>query len=132
METVTDTKPPSAEDSALAANLRRLRSERGWSQSEAAAQTGVSAQLLGMIESGKRPNPTLETLRLLADTYGVTLDELTQDEDATPPELARLLESGVLGDVELETLRRLKRARALFGREPTAHDYLVILGLIRK
>lgn len=116
----------------MANNARRLRLERGWSLVEAGKRCGISHQLLSMIEKGERPNPTLETLRAMAAAYDVTIDELAGEENSTPPELQRLIDSGVMGEIDLGTLRKLKRARGLLGVEPTPQDYIVLLGMIRR
>lgn len=50
--------------------LRVARVARGWTQSEAAAHIGYSQATLSRIEQGQRPL-TLDTLRHLADAYGI-------------------------------------------------------------
>jgi transcriptional regulator with XRE-family HTH domain len=61
--------------SAVAANLRRLRAERGISTVALARDSGVARATLAQLESG-RGNPTLETLYALANTLGVGLGDL--------------------------------------------------------
>jgi transcriptional regulator with XRE-family HTH domain len=60
---------------ALAANLRRLRAERGISTVALARDSGVARATLAQLEAG-RGNPTLETLYALANTLGVGLAEV--------------------------------------------------------
>ena len=60
---------------AVAANLRRLRAERGVSTVALARDSGVARATLAQLEAG-RGNPTLETLYALANTLGVGLGEV--------------------------------------------------------
>lgn len=62
----------------LAANIARLRSERGWSQGYLAEQVGVTRVTLNRIERG-HASPTWETACALADAFGVSLDALRRD-----------------------------------------------------
>lgn len=50
----------------LAANVRRVRKSRGWSQQDAAEQCDMALQLFQRIESGQT-NVTLTTLARLCD-----------------------------------------------------------------
>jgi transcriptional regulator with XRE-family HTH domain len=59
----------------LGDNLKRLRTEKGLSQSDIADSLGVSRGFVSLIENGKR-NPTLSTITRLASAVGVTSDEL--------------------------------------------------------
>jgi transcriptional regulator with XRE-family HTH domain len=53
----------------LAANVRRIRSERGWSQEATAARCGdMSTYLFQLVESGTT-NPTATTLARLCDGF---------------------------------------------------------------
>ena len=56
--------------------LRRLRSERGWSQPQLARYSGVSQAAIGMLETGKRTRPAAETLLRLAKALEVSVDML--------------------------------------------------------
>lgn len=49
----------------LAANLRRLRHEKGWSQEEYADRAGIHRTYVSDLERGAR-NPTIEVLVKLA------------------------------------------------------------------
>jgi transcriptional regulator with XRE-family HTH domain len=60
---------------AVAANLRRLRADRGISSVALARDSGVARATLAQLEAG-RGNPTLETLYALANTLGVGLAEV--------------------------------------------------------
>lgn len=59
----------------LGDNLKRIRTEKGLSQTDVANSLGVSRGFVSNIESGKR-NPTLSTITRLANAVGVTPDEL--------------------------------------------------------
>jgi transcriptional regulator with XRE-family HTH domain len=65
-------------DSALAEvgpRLRALRRQRGITQADLSATTGISESTLSRLESGRR-RPNLELLLPLARAYGVPLDDL--------------------------------------------------------
>ncbi|GES24487.1 XRE family transcriptional regulator [Acrocarpospora pleiomorpha] len=65
-------------DSVLAAvgpRLRTLRRQRETTLADLSATTGISVSTLSRLESGHR-RPTLELLLLLAQAYGVQIDEL--------------------------------------------------------
>ncbi len=59
----------------LGENLKRIRTEKGLSQSDIANSLNVSRGFVSNIENGKR-NPTLSTITRLANAVGVTSDEL--------------------------------------------------------
>ncbi|WP_454633766.1 helix-turn-helix domain-containing protein [Bradyrhizobium cenepequi] len=59
----------------LAANLRRLRKERGWSQDTLAAAAGIDQNAVSLIEN-RRSNPTVVAVEGLADAFKVPIAEL--------------------------------------------------------
>lgn len=63
-------------DNPLASRLRRLRETRGESLSAAARPSGITKQSLSLLEIGRKDNPTLRTLRGLANHYGVSVGYL--------------------------------------------------------
>jgi len=64
-------------------NFARLRQEKGLTQEEVEARSGISQQYVNSLERGKR-NPTVITLYLLAQALGVGHVELVRpDEEAT-------------------------------------------------
>jgi|ERR1041385_4155338 transcriptional regulator with XRE-family HTH domain len=65
----------SAVSKALAANVRRIRKERGWTQDDLAAETEVEQAAISRIENA-RANPTLEMLESLARALDVPFVEL--------------------------------------------------------
>jgi len=61
----------------LAANVARLRRERGMTQVQLAEKVGISEQMLNRIEKAKS-SPGVELLFSLADALGVSADNLRQ------------------------------------------------------
>ena len=59
----------------LARNLKRLRSEKGWSQEELADQAGLHRTYVSGVERGVR-NPTITIVAALAKALGVAPAEL--------------------------------------------------------
>jgi transcriptional regulator with XRE-family HTH domain len=72
----------------VAANLRRLRGDRGLSTVALAQQSGVARATLAQLEAG-RGNPTLETLYALANTLGVALGDVIAPLPAAEVEVVR-------------------------------------------
>jgi transcriptional regulator with XRE-family HTH domain len=68
----------------LAANLKKYRQARGWSQAKLAEKTGTSTQYIGMLEiRGKFPSS--EMIHKLAATLGIDPTELFYKE--TDPQI---------------------------------------------
>lgn len=61
----------------LAATLRQLRSDRGWSLDRAATECGVSKAMLGQIERGES-SPTVATLWKIASGFGASLSSFLE------------------------------------------------------
>ena len=74
----------------LEKRIRELRTGRGWTQQELAARLGISASAVGMYEQGRR-QPDTQTLRRMAQVFGVTVDALLEEE--TPRTLDGLMDS---------------------------------------
>lgn len=70
-----------ASDPALAAVLRRLRTDRGLSQEAVAHQADISFTTLAKIELGQSA-PGWATVRAIARALGVTMGELGDAIDA--------------------------------------------------
>lgn len=72
---------PSADDlrDTLATNLRRIRSERGYSLRDLAARSQVSKALLSRLERGDG-NPALDTLFRIAAALDCAVSELIDDD----------------------------------------------------
>lgn len=65
--------------------LTRLREQNRISQSELAERLNVSRQAISRWEGG-RTSPTVDTLKVLAKIYGVTVDWLLNDEETEFPQ----------------------------------------------
>jgi len=61
--------------SKLGLNLKRIRTKKGMSQGDISRTLEVHRAYISGIESGKR-NPTLATIKKLADALRVSADEL--------------------------------------------------------
>ena len=56
--------------------LRKLREAKGFSQEKLARLADVANNTIIKIEAGKNQNPTLETLKKVAQALGVSVDDL--------------------------------------------------------
>jgi transcriptional regulator with XRE-family HTH domain len=81
----------SAPVNAVAANLRRLRADRGMSTVALARDSGVARATLAQLEAG-RGNPTLETLYALSNTLGVALADVIAPPSIADVEVVRAAE----------------------------------------
>ena len=68
--------------------VRELRSERGWSQEDFAAECGVHRTYLGGVERGER-NLSLVNIHRIAQALGITLSDLFEGVDPSRPRTAR-------------------------------------------
>ncbi|WP_410630208.1 helix-turn-helix domain-containing protein [Amycolatopsis sp. cmx-4-83] len=100
----------------LGARIRRLRTDRGWTQREL-AEPGYDRGFLAKVETGSRP-PSDEMLAYLAERFGLTIDELrfgrppgVADElHAALDEGYRDLEQGRVADAETRFAAVAKQA----------------------
>ncbi len=60
----------------LAKNIKKLRKQHKLSQEQLAQKAGITYSTLIKLESGANKNPTIETVRRLASTFGVGLGKL--------------------------------------------------------
>ena len=60
----------------LAENIKRLRIKKGLSQDKLAKLADVTLTTLVKIESGANDNPTIKTLKKIADVLEVAIDDL--------------------------------------------------------
>lgn len=67
-------------------NLKKLRNQAGLTQISLQMKTGIEQALLSKFENGERIPPT-ETLMVLADFYGVSMDYIMGRTDN--PEINR-------------------------------------------
>jgi transcriptional regulator with XRE-family HTH domain len=87
--------------------VKRLRQEREWNQTELAYHAGLAPSVISQIENGKR-DPTARTLRKLAEALSVEVGDLFPKGQAKPspeqPDFDGLLE---------EERRRAKREKLI-------------------
>ncbi|MBC8390576.1 MAG: helix-turn-helix transcriptional regulator [Actinobacteria bacterium] len=60
----------------LSDNIKKIRKKKGLSQDKLAKLADITHTTLVKIESGVNDNPTIKTLKKIADALEVTLDEL--------------------------------------------------------
>ena len=75
-------------------NIKNIRVQKGFTQSEVASALGVSSVVYSRYETGKR-QPSIDTLIQMADTFGVTVDYLLGRQD---------IEDSTLSEYELHLL----------------------------
>ena len=56
--------------------IQRARKQRRWSQWDLAERSKVPQATLSRLESGEQDNPTVDTLRKLSVTLGLSMDYL--------------------------------------------------------
>lgn len=67
---------PKTENPSIGRLLRELRKKTGLTQKSAAEKSGISPKTLAAMETGRIQNPTLLNLRNLAETFGLSLQNL--------------------------------------------------------
>lgn len=60
----------------LAEKIKKLRKQHRLSQEELAKNAGVTYSTLIKVESGANKNPTINTLRKIADVFEISIDFL--------------------------------------------------------
>ncbi|MHB1419522.1 MAG: helix-turn-helix domain-containing protein [Bacillota bacterium] len=67
----------------LGNRLRMLRNDRNLTLVDVAKAIGSTYQYLSALETGSRPNPSMDIIRRLATFYGVSLDYLVNGNEPT-------------------------------------------------
>jgi len=62
--------------SAIGRNVRKYRKKLGISQDILSKRANLAFHTVAKIEAGSTPNPTIDTVKKLADALGVSLDDL--------------------------------------------------------
>ncbi len=62
--------------STIGENLKKLRLKAGLSQDVLSKRADLAFHTISKIEAGATPNPTIDTVKKLADALGVSLDEI--------------------------------------------------------
>jgi len=66
----------SKEKSTIGANIKKYRNKLGISQDVLSKKSNLAFHTIAKIEAGATPNPTIETVKKIADALGVSLDDL--------------------------------------------------------
>lgn len=130
--------------------VRRLRQEKGWNQTELAFYAGLAPSVISEIETGKR-NPSAGTLHKLAEALDVDVPDLferTQDLKAQAPlpfeegPQRRIAAEDEAIRAQREAYRYLRAWRSYIdylarrwevaGREPTAEQVRDVLGALEQ
>lgn len=64
----------------IAKNIRRIRHAKGYSQDKLSKLADVSFHTITKIEAGDTPNPTIDTMRKIADALEVSVDDLLNEQ----------------------------------------------------
>ncbi|MBM7869340.1 transcriptional regulator with XRE-family HTH domain [Clostridium pascui] len=70
-------------------NIKRIRELKGLGVNELSRLSGVNASYISAMERGEKENPTIVTLKKLADALEVTVDELMRSEPITEEKLRK-------------------------------------------
>jgi len=62
--------------SKIGKNIKRIRQTKGISQDRLSKRADLALNTIVNIESGKNPNPTIETLKKIADALEVSIEKL--------------------------------------------------------
>ena len=60
----------------IARNIRLIRKQKGLSQDKLSKLADVSFHTITKIEAGDTPNPTIDTIKKIADALDVSIDDL--------------------------------------------------------
>ncbi len=60
--------------------IATLRKVVGWSQEDLAERSGVDRSHIGSIESGGKHSPTMDTVKGIADAFGISIQDFFTDE----------------------------------------------------
>lgn len=63
-------------ESKIGNNVRKYRKKLGISQDVLSKRANLAFHTVAKIEAGSTPNPTIETVKKLADALGVSIDDL--------------------------------------------------------
>lgn len=66
----------SNEKSTVGENIKKYRNKLGISQDQLTKKADLAFHTIAKIEAGSTPNPTIDTVKIIADALGVSLDDL--------------------------------------------------------
>ena len=104
----------------LAENLKKIRIDKGLTQSELGQITGLTGNWISQFETGKR-EPSLQVLLKLVNALDIGIDILVGRE---PENKVRLM---ILKPVQVEISCELKAAIYLIKKQIHAEELLIIL-----
>lgn len=64
--------------SVIGENIKKYRQQLGFSQDALSKKANLAFHTVAKIETGATPNPTIETVKKIADALDVTLDDLME------------------------------------------------------
>jgi len=64
------------EKTVIADNIKKYRNKLGISQDVLSKRANLAFHTIAKIEAGSTPNPTIDTVKKIADALGVSLDDL--------------------------------------------------------
>ena len=68
----------SKQEATIGENIKKYRNKLGISQDVLSKKANLAFHTIAKIEAGSTPNPTIETVKKIADALGVSLDDLMQ------------------------------------------------------
>jgi len=66
----------SNEKSTISENIKKARNKKGVSQDVLSKKANLAFHTIAKIEAGATPNPTIDTVKKIAEALGVSLDVL--------------------------------------------------------
>ena len=66
----------SKEKSTIGENIKKYRKFAGISQDQLSKKADLAFHTIAKVEAGSTPNPTIDTVKKIADALGVSLDDL--------------------------------------------------------
>lgn len=64
--------------SVIGENIKKIRQQRGLSQDTLSKKANLAFHTVAKIETGATPNPTIDTVKKIADALKVSLDNLME------------------------------------------------------
>ena len=71
----------------LGSQIKKFRLESGWTMLDLSKESGVSLSAISLIESNKRPDPSISTVSRLSEALGVPITDLISDSFINPGEV---------------------------------------------
>jgi len=66
----------SKQKTTISGNIKKYRNKLGISQDVLSKKADLAFHTIAKIEAGSTPNPTIDTVKKIADALGVSLDDL--------------------------------------------------------